>query len=274
MSNQSDQMSFLQHLEALRWHLIRGSIAIVILAVFAFLNKAFVFDTVIFGPKSPEFITFRKLCDFSHWLFQTLPAFIASEDLLCIGQGFPELQNINMSGQFTTHIMVSLVSGLVVGFPYVFWELWRFVKPGLNERERKNSRGIVFWSWLLFLGGISFGYFIISPLSVNFFFNYSVSEQVQTVPTLSTYISTVVSITLACGFVFELPIVIYFLSRAGLITPAFLKKYRKHAVVSALVLSAIITPPDVFSQFLVTLPLMLLYEISIVISRIIVKKQQ
>ena len=273
MSN-NDQMSFLQHLEELRWHIIRSGIAIVIVAIAVFLNKSFVFDQVIFGPKSPNFITFQLLCDFSNWLYSVLPQLVVSSDVLCIGSGFPELQNINMSGQFTTHIMVSLIGGLVVGFPYVSWELWRFIKPGLRDSERKSTRGIVFWTWILFLSGVVFGYYVISPLSVNFFFNYSISDQVQTLPTLSTYISTVVTITVACGFVFELPILVFFLTKAGLITPEFLKKYRKHSVVAALILSAIITPPDVFSQFLVTLPLMVLYEISIVISRFVLKKEE
>lgn len=273
MSN-NDQMSFLQHLEELRWHIIRSAIAIIVIAIAVFLNKSFVFDQVIFGPKNPDFITFRLLCELSNFLYDLMPQLVASADVLCIGADFPELQNINMSGQFTTHVMVSLIGGLVVGFPYVFWEMWRFIKPGLRESERKNTRGIVFFTWMLFLSGVAFGYFVISPLSVNFFFGYSVSDQVQTIPTLSTYISTVVTITLACGFVFELPILVYFLTKAGLITPEFLKKYRKHSVVAALILSAIITPPDVFSQFLVTLPLMVLYEISIVISGMVIKKEE
>ena len=266
-------MSFLQHLEALRWHIIRSGIAIIVVAIAVFLNKSFVFDQVIFGPKSPDFPTFQFLCNFSHWLYGILPQLVVSADVLCIGQGFPELQNINMSGQFTTHIMVSLIGGLVVGFPYVSWELWRFIKPGLKASEQKSTRGIVFFTWILFSLGVVFGYFVISPLSVNFFFNYSISDQVQTLPTLSTYISTVVTITVACGFVFELPVLVFFLTKAGLVTPEFLKKYRKHSVVAALILSAIITPPDVFSQFLVTLPLMVLYEISIVIARLVIKRE-
>ncbi|MAX78939.1 MAG: twin-arginine translocase subunit TatC [Crocinitomicaceae bacterium] len=273
MEQQNDEMSFLQHLEELRWHIIRSGIAIVLIAIVAFFNKSFIFDTVIFGPKDENFITFQLLCDFSHFLFSIVPDLVISDDVLCIGQSFPPLQNINMSGQFTTHIMVSMIAGLVVGFPYVFWEFWRFVKPGLRKEEQRYTRGIVFWTWMLFVSGILFGYYIISPLSVNFFFNYSISDDVQTIPTLSTYISTVVTIVLACGFVFELPILVFFLTKAGLITPSFLKTYRKHALVAALVLSAVITPPDIFSQLLVTFPLIILYEISIVISRTVTNKE-
>jgi len=274
MSEQKDQMSFLQHLEELRWHLIRSSIAIVGLAVLAFVNKSLLFDGIIFAPKKEDFITFRFLCDLSYKLADLMPQMLSNPELLCLGKNFPELQNINMSGQFTSHIMISVVAGFVVAFPYVFWEIWRFIKPGLSSKERKNTRGIVLYSWFLFLMGMLFGYYIVTPLSVNFFFNYSISDEVQTIPTLGNYITTVVTITLACSLVFQLPILVYFLAKGGLITPEFLRKYRKHAVVLALVLSAIITPPDVFSQFLVTIPIMLLYEVSIFIAAYISKREE
>ena len=171
-----------------------------------------------------------------------------------------------MAGQFTSHIMVSMIAGVIVAFPYILWEMWRFIKPGLEEGESKYARGIVFWASLLFLTGVLFGYYVIAPLSVNFFFTYSISNEVQTLPTLSTYVSTVTGVVLAAGVVFELPLIVYFLSKVGMLTPSLLKKYRKHFVVVALILSAIITPPDIFSQILVTIPLMFLYEISIRIS--------
>lgn len=264
-SPQSGDMSFLDHLEVLRWHITRSLIAIVVFAILAFANKSFVFDTLILGPKQADFPTFRFLCWFSEWLHLQAPDFF-SNDLVCIGQNLPALQNIYMSGQFTTHIMISLFAGLIAAFPYVVWEFWRFIMPGLKDTEKSIARGGVFFISLLFLSGVSFGYFVISPLSVNFFLGYSVSSEVTTIPTLSTYISTVTTVVLACGFLFQLPIIIYFLTKIGLVGPLVLKKFRRHAFVGCLILSAIITPPDIFSQFLVTFPLAILYEISIYIS--------
>ncbi|MFQ5334611.1 MAG: twin-arginine translocase subunit TatC [Flavobacteriales bacterium] len=267
------QMSFLQHLEELRWHLVRSAIAIMAVAIVAFLSKEFVFDSVIFAPKKEEFITFRALCWLSHKLHSILPA-IVSNDAICIGKGIPELQNISMAGQFATHIIVSIIVGLIVAFPYVFWELWRFVRPALKNNEQKRTRGVVFSSSLLFMTGAVFGYFVIVPLSVNFLSTYSISESVKTIPTLSSYITTVTMIVLACGIIFELPLLVVFLTRGGLISPAFLKKFRRHAVVVSLIVSAIITPPDVFSQLLVSIPLLMLYEVSIWLSAVITKRAE
>ena len=267
------EMSFLNHLEALRWHLVRSVVAIILVTIVVFSNKTFVFDTIIFGPKSADFPTFKALCKLSDWLFIQFPALMRSRDILCIGQETYELQNIAMSGQFMTHILVSVVGGLILAFPYMFWEIWRFIKPALQSSEKNYSRGVVFFTSLLFMFGVVFGYYIIVPLSVNFFITYNVSTQVVNLPTLSTYISTVTTIVLACGIVFELPIMVYFLTKVGLVTPELLKKYRKHALIGALILSAIITPPDVFSQLLVSVPILFLYEISIFISRVIQKKE-
>ncbi len=268
-----EEMSFLEHLEILRWHIMRSAIAIVSFSILAFVNVSFVFDTFLMGPKSANFPTFRFLCWFSGKLNSWSP-WLVEKNTLCIGQNLPNLQNIQMAGQFTTHIMISLFSGLILAIPYVFWEVWRFIKPGLKETETKFARGFVFFTSFLFLSGVSFGYFVISPLSVNFFLNYTISADVLNIPTLSAYIGTVTTVTLACGFVFQLPIVIYFLTKIGIVGPMLLRKFRKHAFVGCLVLSAIITPPDVFSQFLVTLPLIVLYEISIFISGRVEKKQQ
>jgi len=260
------EMTFIQHLEVLRYHLMRSAIAIVVLAILAFINKSFLFDTVIFGPKQADFATFQWLCSLSEYLAVTVPSLVSDPATLCIGQDFPALQNIDMAGQFTSHIMVSMIAGMIVSFPYILWELWRFIKPGLEKNEASYAQGIVFWGTLLFTLGILFGYYIISPLSVNFFFTYSISDDVQTLPTLSTYISTVTGVVLAAGIVFELPLIVYFLSKVGILSPDILRTYRKHFVVGALIMSAIITPPDIFSQVLVTIPLLFLYEISIYIS--------
>lgn len=260
------EMTFIQHLEVLRYHLMRSAIAIVVFGIVAFMSKGFLFDTVIFGPKQPDFFTFQLLCQFSEFLSTNLPSLISDPDLLCIGQNIPPLQNISMAGQFTTHIMISMIAGLIISFPYILWEVWRFIKPGLETNEAKYAQGIVFWGSFLFMCGILFGYYLIAPLSVNFFASYSISDEIQNLPTLSTYISTVTTVVLAAGIVFELPLIVYFLSKVGILSPMILRTYRKHFVVGALIMSAIITPPDIFSQVLVTIPLIFLYEISIKIS--------
>lgn len=271
--SQEEEMSFLQHLEVFRWHLIRSVIAILVVSVVVFLNKSFFFDVIIFGPKQDHFVTFRILCQLSESLYNLFPQLIKTKEAICIGQDMPELQNISMAGQFMTHIIVSVIGGIILSFPYVFWELWRFIEPALRQNEKKNARGVVFFTSSLFFLGVVFAYYIIVPLSVNFFINYNISSEVINLPTLSTYISTVTTIVLACGFVFELPIVVYFLTKVGLLSPSFMKKYRKHALVGALILSAIITPPDVFSQCLVAVPILFLYELSIMVSRVVQKKE-
>ena len=263
--NNEKEMSFLEHLEVLRWHLIRSALAIVILAVTAFIFNDFIFNTIILAPKSPSFITNDLLC--------RLGAYFQMESL-CINSKPFQVININMAGQFSTHIMVSMIAGLIVAFPYIFWEIWSFIKPALHSNEKKHARGTVFFSSVLFLIGVLFGYYVIVPLSVHFLGSYTVSNQVLNQINLSSYISTVSSVVLASGVVFELPIVIFFLTKAGLVSPSFLKKYRKHALVVILIIAAIITPPDVFSQILVSLPLIMLYEVSIVISKRVSAKDE
>jgi sec-independent protein translocase protein TatC len=271
--SQQEEMSFLQHLEALRWHLVRSIVALIFFAIILFINKTFLFDTIIFGPKKADFFTFQVLCDLGEKLNYLLPS-LFEEGVICIGQNLPGLQNISMSGQFMTHITVSLVGGLILSFPYFIWELWRFIKPALLTGEKQYTGGVVLSTSFLFATGVLFGYYVIAPLSVNFFLNYQVSPDIQNTPTLSAYISTVTTVVLACGIVFELPILVYFLTKVGILSPEFLKKYRKHSLVGALILSAIITPPDVFSQCLVAVPILFLYEVSILVSGIVIKNSE
>lgn len=254
----SDEMSFLEHLEVLRWHIIRALAGILIVAIIAFIFKDIVFDKIILLPRTPEFITNRLLCELGR---------IVHINKLCINARPLQVISIKMAGQFSMHIMVSLIAGFVISFPYVFFEFWRFVVPALYSKEKQHARGAVFYSSMLFLLGVLFGYFIIVPLSVQFLGTYSVSEQVTNQINLISYVSTIASVVLAAGIVFELPILVYFLSKVGLVTPSFLKKYRRHSLVLILALAAIITPPDIFSQILVSLPLIVLYEVGIGISR-------
>lgn len=262
--SKESEMSFLDHLEVMRGHLLRSIIAIVIMGLVAFVFKSIVFDKIILAPMQPSFPTNRWLCQLGE---------ILGLKRICINQDPFTLQTVKMAEQFSMHIIVSLVAGVVAAFPYVFYEIWRFIVPALYDKEKSTASGAVFYTSLLFILGVAFGYYIISPLSVSFLGNYKVSESVVSAPTLRSYVQTITSLVLASGIVFQLPILIYFLSKVGLVTPMFLKKYRRHAIILILIVSAIITPPDVFSQILVALPLILLYEIGILISRRILKKQ-
>jgi len=259
------EMSFLEHLEELRWRLVKSSAAILIFGVVAFISKKYIFDVILFGPRNSSFITYRGFCWLSHQ--------IGMDDKLCMGNVAISVQNIDMSGQFSTHIMVSIVAGFIIAFPFVLYQMWAFLKPGLKKKERDSAKGVVFFSSMLFFLGVLFGYFVIAPLSLQFLGSYRVSDEVISSIKLGSYISTLVSITLSTGLVFQLPILVFFFTKVGLITPEFLKTYRKHALVAVLILAAIITPPDITSQVLVAMPIMVLYELSIIISRRVIKKQ-
>jgi sec-independent protein translocase protein TatC len=265
MATNANEMSFLDHLEALRWHLVRSIFSIMVFAIIAFIFKEFIFSNVIIAPKTPDFFTNRMLCSFGTWI---------GIKALCINIEPFQLININMAGQFTTHIMVSMIIGLIFAFPYLVFELWRFISPALYDKEKQFAKGAVFYISMLFILGVLFAYYIIIPLSVHFLGSYQVSAEVTNQINLISYIQTVTAIALAAGLLFELPVLIYFLTKVGLVTPEFLKKYRRHSLVIVLVLSAIITPPDVFSQILVAFPLMFLYEVGIRISKRIVMKEQ
>jgi sec-independent protein translocase protein TatC len=251
-------MTFLEHLEELRWTLVRSAIAVAVCMVVAFLAKDFIFDKIVLAPKEASFITYRAFCALGHR--------VGLGDALCVSSLEFTLQNISMSGQFFTHLIVSFVAGLVVAFPIVIWQLWSFIAPGLQPEERRPLRGIVAFASVLFLAGVAFGYFLLAPLSIQFFGGYQVSESVQNAVALDSYIAMVTSVTLWTGVLFELPMVVLFLTRAGLVTPAFMRTYRKHAFVVVLIAAAIITPPDVVSQLIVAAPLMVLYEFSILLS--------
>lgn len=253
-------MSFLDHLEALRWHVVRSAVVIVVVAIAAFLNKEIIFDGIILAPKNPDFLTYRILCDLSEKYGLDM----------CLQNVKFEVINLSISGQFTTHMWIALMTGFVIGFPYLVWEIWRFVKPALSDREVRYSRGIVFFTSMLFLAGLSFGYFIITPLSINFLGNYQVSTEIANAISMDSYINTVTVLSLSTGIVFELPMVVYFLSKLGMLTPAFMRQYRRHAMVVNLIIAALITPsPDITSQLLVAIPLFILYELSIYVSAVV-----
>jgi len=252
------EMSFLDHLEELRWHVIRALIAIIVFTIFAFATAPWIFENIIFAPAKVDFPTFKALCRFAD---------IVGADALCVKEMPFKIQSRNMTGQFTMHIFASVVIGIILSFPYVVWELWRFIKPGLRFTERKYSRGAVAAVSFLFLSGILFGYFVLSPLVISFLSNYQISEMISNEFDITSYVSTVVGMVLGCGLLFQLPVVIYFLTKLGIVSSGFLRMYRKHAIVIILVVGAIVTPSaDPFSQLLISFPLYLLFEISILIA--------
>lgn len=262
---QSNEMTFLEHLEELRWHIIRSLIAIVILTVLAFIAKDTVVD-IILGPSRTEFYTYGLLCRLSEAMGLT--------DALCIEELNMKLINRKMTGQFAQHISVSIYVGIILSFPYIFWESWRFIKPALRKKERRFVRWIVLFGSFLFGLGVLCGYYMMAPISVQFLANYTFIGELENTIDLGSYISLVTMVTLAAALVFELPIIIYFLSSAGLLTPGVMKKYRRHAILVILILSAIITPPDVISQLLLSIPFYILYEISILVSASVNRRRE
>jgi len=253
--NQKD-MSILDHLDDLRKHLFKAIFAILIVAIVMFIFKNFVFDYLILGPKSKDFITYRFFCGLS--------------DSLCFRP--PEFQLITreLGETFVTHMKVAFYLGLIIAFPYVFYQFWLFLKPGLYANEQKVAGGVVFICSFLFITGVLFGYFVIAPFAVTFLIGYTING-VTNSPTLTSYVSYLIMFTIPTGVVFELPIIIYFLSKIGLVTPESMKKYRKHAFVVILIVAAIITPPDPMTMFMIASPLYGLYEISIFISSRVAK---
>jgi sec-independent protein translocase protein TatC len=271
--NGEQEMSFLEHLEELRWHIIRSLLAIAIMFVVAFFLKKFIFDSIILAPRNPDFFTNRILCDLGHYLnalFNSPGKF----DGLCINSTKFNLISIQMSGQLTTHITTALVSGLILAFPFIVNEFWKFFKPALRENEKKYIRGAVLTTSGLFFLGVIFGYYMIVPFSIHFLSTYQISDQVVNQINVRSYIGTLTSIIMASGLIFELPIFAFFLTKIGIITPNFLKTYRRYAIVIIFIIAAIITPPDVFSQTLVAIPMLGLYEVSILVSKMVMRQKK
>ena len=262
---QEKEMSFLDHLEELRWHVIKATAAIIIAATAAFLAKGFLFDVLIFGPTKSDFFTYEFLCNASR---------LMGFESFCDTNFDFEVQSRTMAGQFSAHIWTSITFGFIIAFPFVIYQFWKFISPGLLHKEKNNSRGFIFISSILFFIGVLFGYYIVCPLSINFLGTYSVAELVHNDFDLNSYIGLIRASTLASGLIFELPIIIYFLTKIGLVTPEFLKKNRKFALVIVLIFAAVITPPDIASQVIVAIPVIVLYQVSILISRIVIRNQK
>jgi sec-independent protein translocase protein TatC len=260
-----NEMSFLDHLEELRWLLVRSTIAVLILATVAFLISDYIFDVIIFGPTKADFVTYRFFCDLSSQL--------GNSELICVKEMPFIIQNTNMEGQINVLIWSCITAGFILSFPFILWEVWKFISPALYESEKKHAKLFIFSSSMLFFIGVLFGYYVIVPMSVNFFATFTVSNVVINQFSIDSYIGMVKTSVIACGLFFELPIIIYFLTKVGLVTPEFLRKYWKYAVIIILFVAAIVTPPDVVSQIIVTIPMLIIYEASIFISKIVVKNQ-
>jgi len=260
-----NEMSFLDHLEELRWHLIRSTLAVVIIACVALLMRGFIFDTVLFGPKSMDFPTYRFFC--------IVGTFLGIDSNFCADELPIIIQSREMSGQFSAYIWTAIWAGFILGFPYILYEMWKFISPGLHANERKHSRGFILAASLLFFTGALFGYYLVAPLSINYLATFTVSAQVSNNIDLASFVGTIRTSVIACGLIFELPIIVYFLTKVGLVTPEILKKYRKISLVVVLILAAVVTPPDVVSQILVALPILLLYQVSIYISKRVLKRE-
>lgn len=267
MATQQKEMSFLGHLEELRWHLVRSASAIFIIAIAIFIFQREVYEYFLLAHIKADFITYQVFCDF----FQIF----GLDSAFCnVSFADKKLQSIKVTSQLMNSIWTSLILGVILSFPYLLWEIWRFVAPGLTENEIKNSRGFIFIASLLFFIGVVFSFYVIAPISVHFLYNYQITDAIENSFTLQSHIGLITNMLLGVSILFELPVLVYFLTKIGLITPEFLKKYRKHALVVVLILAAIITPPDIASQVIVAIPILILYEISIRVSKRVIKKQQ
>lgn len=252
-------MSFFDHLEDLRWHLIRSAFALIAFSIFGFVYTTEILEKVIFGPTNPSFPSYSVLCKLGHWL--------GLGDSLCITPVKVQFQNFKMAGQIMLQFKIGFIVGFIGAFPYLCWELWRFVKPALKEKELQGARGIIFWVSFQFFLGIAFSYFLMAPFTINFLAGYTLTDKVINQFFLDDYFSLMTQIILGMGVLFELPILVFFLTKIGILTPEFMRSYRRHAVVVILILAAVITPPDIVDQLIVFTPLYLLYEISIFISK-------
>jgi sec-independent protein translocase protein TatC len=266
MAEKQQEMSFLGHLEELRWHLVRSASAIFIIGILLFVFQKEVYEHFLLAHRKPDFITYQIFCEFFN-LF-------GIDSTFCAVEFNDNLISLKPTQQLMNAIWSSFILGIILSFPYLVWELWRFISPGLTTKEVKSSKGFIFIASFLFFCGIAFSFYVIAPISIHFLYNYQISDLIQNNFTLDSHIGLVTNMLLGVSILFELPVLIYFLTKIGLVTPEFLRKYRKHALVVVLILAAIITPPDIASQVIVAIPILILYEISIKVSKMVIKKQQ
>ena len=251
MSKVEQDMSFLDHLEELRWRIVKSVIAILVLAIAMWFIKEWVIDNIFLSMTKPSFISFHYMCEYLN---------------ICIGDIPIKFQSNKVGSQFSYALLMSFVGGFILAFPFVFHQLWSFVKPGLKQNEKKAVRGITFFITILFFIGVVFGYLVVAPLCIQFFGYFSLSEEFENIWMIGSFMSLIISSVIFTGLLFLLPIIVFILTKIGILTPAFLRKYRKHSIVGVLILSALITPPDFISQVIVSVPIIILYEIGILVS--------
>lgn len=260
------EMSFFQHLDELRAHLFRSAIAVAIGAIVIVIYKKFFVHTLLMGPAHADFPTYRFLCRAS--------AYFKLGDSLCMSPVNVSMMNTTVGGQFGIYFNIILIGGFIIAFPYVFWEFWKFVRPALTKKELGNTRGVIFWVSVLFFIGVLFGYFVVAPYTISFFAKFSLDDSIENHWTIGSYFNTIVPLILGAGLAFQLPLVMFFLAKVGVVSSAWLKRVRKYAIVIMLILTGIITPPDMLSQIICTIPLIILYEISILLCKRVEKKER
>lgn len=270
VTTEEKEMSFVEHLEELRIHLIRVAISVCISAVFVFFAKEFIFKQVLFGPLNKDFLTYQLMCQLSQWM--------EWGNKMCYSPPTVDLVTLDMGEAFLLHIKVCIMGGFIIAFPFVLWEFWKFVKPGLYPKERKAANGVVAVSSFLFLMGICFGYFILAPFAINFLIGYELpminAANSNNLIKATSLINYMIMFTMPVGIIFELPIIVYYLSKMGLVTDAFMREYRRHAIVLILVVAAFVTPPDIMTQVIIGIPIYILYELSIQIAAKQTKKRE
>lgn len=255
--NDDKEMSLLGHIGELRGHLIRCIIAVIIGGFIIGFNIEWIMDKIFFGPVRSDFPTFKLINQLSQDFFQT--------NAIDIPKDFP-VRTQKLMQQFNVMMSVSVIGGIVLAFPYIIWELWRFISPALHPKEKKNSALLINSVWFLFLLGVLSGYFLILPFAINFGVMFKISDVIEPLYDLSDYTALFFQVVLGMGIVFLFPIIVYFLTTIGILTPQFLKTYRRHSIVLIMVIAAVITPADVLSMMMASIPLLALYEFSVALS--------
>ena len=265
-SSPKAEMSFADHIDELRSHLFRSAIAVVLGAIFIGINNKFITQKILMGPTHKDFITYRFLCQLGNRLN------MGSQ--LCMQEISVKLQSNTVAGEFGVFMNIIIIGGFVVAFPYVFYQFWKFVKPALSTKELSNSTGVIFWVSVLFFLGVAFGYFVIAPYTINFFANFSLDDNIENKWTIMSYFNTIVPLILGAGLAFQLPLVMYFLAKISVVNAAMLQKGRRYAILGIVIFASIITPPDMLSTIIVSIPMYILYEISILLCAKVDKKRK
>jgi sec-independent protein translocase protein TatC len=259
------EMSFFDHLDVLRGHLFKSAIAVTIGAILMAIYNKLIVKNILMGPTHQDFITYRVLSKISLHL--------GLGNKLSMSPIHVKMQSTEVAGQFGVYFNIILIGGFILAFPYVFWQFWKFIRPALTDKELKNSRGVIFWVSVLFFIGVCFGYFVVAPYTINFFSNFSLDDNIENIWTIASYFNTIVPLILGAGLAFQLPLVMFFLAKVGVVSAAYLRRVRKYAILIMLIVTGIITPPDMLSQIICTVPLVILYEISILLCVKVEKKQ-